>query len=119
MQSLCRPYAKLPADLMSRQAPGNGTGDAWGAVGHGQKSVLVHGESKPTCASQGTMISLKSAQIVHGQSRRDTMVFLEMRVCFLPIIVDHRPGLQTRMWSSVGAGKGDGGVACMRGRQMR
>ena len=54
----------------------NGTCDAWGSVGHGQKIVLVHCERKPKCASKGTIISMKSEKIVNFQSMRDTMLFI-------------------------------------------
>jgi hypothetical protein len=95
------PYSTIHADLMSMKELCNGTCDAWGAVGHGQKIVLVHCERKPKCASKGTIISMKSENIVNFQSMRDTMLFIEMRVCFITIIVDHIHGFQNRILSSV------------------
>jgi hypothetical protein len=98
--------------------PCNGTCDAWGSVGHGQKIVLVHCERKPKCASKGTIISMKSEKIVNFPSMRDTMVFIEMSVCFITIIVGNMHGFQNMILSSVGAVKGDVGVSCMLCRQM-
>src|SRR6266436_8081426 len=72
------PYSKIHADLMSMKEPCNGTCDAWGSVGHGQKIVLVHCERKPKCVSKGTIISMKSEKIVNFQSRRDTMLFTRL-----------------------------------------
>lgn len=119
MPSMCLRGSKRHADGRSMHARSNATCNAGGAVGDGRKIAHVPCESKRRCASKGLIISRKSAAIVQVPLLRETRWSLWMRVCFLTIMADRLPGVQTMMWWSGCVGKDAVGVSCLPCRETR